>query len=119
MGFYTITALIQLASRVDFCHGELRFLHQWVSATSALRSFGRLHSPREYIVRHVELWSFALWNFSPWARLSFAIARFLAFHSPWRVVSGTLWLYLPWARYGEFINRNLASVPKPIEVVKY
>jgi len=66
-------------------HGELMFLHQWVSATSALRSFGRLRLPREYIVRHGELWTFALWTSSPWARLSLAIASFLAFHLPLRV----------------------------------
>jgi len=50
-----------LASRC-IRHGELRFLHQWVSATSALRSFGRLSSPREYIVRHGE-WPMVLSDF--------------------------------------------------------
>jgi len=54
----------RLASNV-IRHGELRFLHQWVRAMSALRSFGCLSSPHEYIVRHGDLWTFAFWNSSP------------------------------------------------------
>jgi len=58
-------------------HGELRFLHQWVSATSTLRSFGRLNSPHEYIVCHGKI-----------CRLPLVVASW------WRVASGALWLVL-------------------------
>jgi len=94
----------RLASRC-IRHGELRFLHQWVSATSALRSFGHLSSPQEYIVRHGEISRLPLAVASWWWVASGALWLVLAVASWWRVISHALWLVLatgsPSASHGE------------------
>jgi len=48
VGFYRLSdsASTRLASNF-IRHGELRFLHQWVCATSPPRSFSRPNSPHE------------------------------------------------------------------------
>ena len=108
MGFYTFLILIQLASRVYVRHGELMFLHQWVSATSALRSFWPPWLALQDIVRHCEFWYFLSASARLGLTILFAIARFIAFYSPlW--VGGELSLESlpmltldsPLARHGE------------------
>ena len=78
-GFYNLcfdqTRLASMSAR----HGELIFLHQWVSATSAFEDLGRLASELLAMAscvrpglamahgRRVETWIFCL--SSPWSRL--------------------------------------------------
>lgn len=101
-------------------HGKLKFLHQWVSATSALRSFCRPNSPREYIFRHGELWTFALWTSSPSTR-HYEISRRcelgasglwcslpqVALGSPWRVnlCTFSLFFFLAWCLDIQFLHK--------------
>jgi len=102
-GFYRIFVLTQLASRLNsFAMASWGFFtsgfmpHQlW----GVLAAIARLTSR---FVRHGEIWSSSLWSCSPSTRILLAMARFLAFHTPWRVDLCTFSLFYFFAWCLEF-----------------
>jgi len=88
-GFYNFCSDQTLLASMSARHGELMFLHQWVSATSAFEDLGRLNSPHEWVARHGELCSrwahHGAWEASGNLNFLPQLALKSPLSSPWRV----------------------------------